>query len=382
MKQILKIVIGLLAGATIGFLGASVGVVLVKGITFEQYFSKFAGLDIGTWIGIPLLSIALVYVAGMLQIILHEAGHLVCGLASGYRFVSFRILSLTLIRQKGKLRIKRYNLAGTGGQCLLTPPDRPVEDVPTFWYNAGGVLTNLLTSLAAIAVLSMTEERPFAWTLFLLFFLCIGIFFTLINGIPSKMNDIGNDAYNLCLLRKHPDSKRALVLQLRINALIQAGTRPKDMPEEWFPSPTDATDYSNALGLSLHLMAISRLQEQNEWETAYTCLEEAYAHRNEMLTIYTREVECELLFTALVTGRTARARTLYTDELQKYIRLYSKISSSKQRQLFAVALYIEGDEAKARDIYLNVLARRPHYLMQGEVAMDLAIMKQLLQSFA
>ena len=58
-------------------------------------------------------------------------------------------------------------------------------------------------------------------------------------------------------------------------------------------------------------MAISRLQEQNEWETAYICLEEAYAHRNEMLTIYTREVECELLFTALVTGRTARAlRTL------------------------------------------------------------------------
>lgn len=79
---------------------------------------------------------------------LHEAGHLVCGLLSGYKFVSFRIFNLTFIKSDGKIKIKRYSIAGTGGQCLLTPPDLPIERIPTGWYNFGGVLFNIIAVIA------------------------------------------------------------------------------------------------------------------------------------------------------------------------------------------------------------------------------------------
>ena len=79
---------------------------LFGGISFSEYIGKFLRLNAMEVIGIPLLSLAFFLIAVSLQVILHEAGHLICGLVSGYRFVSFRIFSLTWIRQGGKVRMK------------------------------------------------------------------------------------------------------------------------------------------------------------------------------------------------------------------------------------------------------------------------------------
>ena len=128
-----------MVGACIGFVGI-IGVrVLVLGDSFDGLHSKFAETGMLETVGVSLLAILILLFSIFLQVLLHEGGHLVCGLATGYRFVSFRIFNLTFIRKDGKLCIKRFSLAGTGGQCLLTPPERPLEDIPTTLYNLGGV---------------------------------------------------------------------------------------------------------------------------------------------------------------------------------------------------------------------------------------------------
>ena len=78
------------------------------------------------------------------------------GLATGYRFVSFRIGSWMLQREHGKLRVRKFTLAGTGGQCLLAPPLTDGK-MPCVLYNLGGPLANLITAL--LCVLGM----PFHW---------------------------------------------------------------------------------------------------------------------------------------------------------------------------------------------------------------------------
>ena len=62
-----------------------------------------------------LLLVLCMYGALTLQLIIHEAGHLVFGLATGYRFSSFRVFNLILLKEEGKLRFKKLSLAGTGG---------------------------------------------------------------------------------------------------------------------------------------------------------------------------------------------------------------------------------------------------------------------------
>ncbi|MBO5413517.1 MAG: hypothetical protein J6A29_04410, partial [Clostridia bacterium] len=58
-------------------------------------------------------------ISSYLHTIIHEAGHLVFGLLSGYKFVSFRIGNIMLIKIKNKLKFKKFSLLGTAGQCLM-----------------------------------------------------------------------------------------------------------------------------------------------------------------------------------------------------------------------------------------------------------------------
>ena len=62
--------------------------------------------------------VVLLTVSYLLQIVVHEAGHLALGLATGYRFRSFRVGSYMLVEQDGRLHLKRLSIQGTGGQCL------------------------------------------------------------------------------------------------------------------------------------------------------------------------------------------------------------------------------------------------------------------------
>lgn len=358
MKKVLKLAGGFMVGACIGFVGV-IGVrVLVLGDSFDGLHSKFAETGMLETVGISLLAILILLFSIFLQVLLHEGGHLVCGLATDYRFVSFRIFNLTFIRKDGKLCIKRFSLAGTGGQCLLTPPERPLEDIPTTLYNLGGVLANLLTAILAFLPLLTVDGLPYLL-------------------IPMKMGGIGNDADNMCLLLKDSKSKQALVTQLRINALVQEGMRPKDMPAEWF-SQTEDINYKDALQVTIALMSASRLLDCEEWEAAYNAFEKIMSHRHEVIGLLIKETACELLFTALVTKRTARAEELYTDELDTYIRQYKDVTSSKQRLLCALALYRDKDTAKAKEIYEATCQRKNKYLMQGEVDSDIALMKSIL----
>ena len=69
------------------------------------------------------LGMIMYFVTVYLQIIIHECGHMVFGLMSGYKFRSIRFGSFMIVSIEGKLRFKRYSLAGTGGQCLMSPPE-------------------------------------------------------------------------------------------------------------------------------------------------------------------------------------------------------------------------------------------------------------------
>ena len=115
-----------------------------------------------------------------------------------------------------------------------------------------------------------------------------------------------------------------------------------------------------------------------KWHEALSAFEELYSHKSEIIKLYADEIACELVFLSLITGNTEKAIQLYSDELKKYISAYRKVMSSKERILCAIALFMDHDEPKARDIYDNLVKRKEAYLLQGEVKSDLAIMENML----
>lgn len=377
IKSLLKLMGGLLIGGAVGFAIALGAVMLFTDTTVSEFMGKLSSTD-GSELIVSFLVGTVVFIVSLVILMTaHEAGHLVCGLLSGYRFVSFRIFNLTFIKTGGKLRVKRFGIAGTGGQCLLAPPEIPAERMPTFWYNAGGVLANILLLLAVL---------PLFWAHVNAFvkegatiFVMTDIFLILANGIPMKVNGCANDGFNCLMLRHNLRATKGLAVQLRANAKIQEGVRPKDMSAEWFVVP-DNINYSNPLEVALPMMAASREMDQLNFGKAREIFEELYSHRKVIMQLYVKEIACELVFLRLVAGEKDKAEELLDKDLRKYIELYRKIMSSKERINFSIKLLLDNDRQEAERLLIDLRHRADSYLLQGEVLSDLAQMEAVLET--
>lgn len=375
MKTVLKLIVGLLAGGLIGLLIGGLIVVVFTDTTWSEYIAKYYSLDLSEGVTVFFVAIVSMIFSFLILVPVHEFGHLVCGLLTGYKFVSFRIFNYTIIKIDGKLRVKKFAVAGTGGQCLLTPPDLPIDQIPTGWYNFGGILANIIVLVIALPFF-LLDLNPFVAEA-LGVFASVDAIMILLNGIPMMANGVGNDGYNMKLLKKNLRSRQGIVNQLRANALIQNGMRPKDMPEEFFENPKDI-DYRNALEVSIPLMYSSRLVDEMKYTEALECLEALYSHKDEIMPLYIKEIACELAFLYLRTDNLEKAEELLDKDLRKYIETYRRMMSSKERLLSAMAFYLDKDKSKAIDIYSNMKTRQDEYLLQGEVRSDLALMEDML----
>ena len=322
-------------------------------------------------------------IAAYLQIILHEAGHLVGGLLSGYRFVSFRVGSITLVKDgNGKLRFKCFKIAGTGGQCLMAPPENvPLDQIPTKLYNAGGALVNLLCATVSLLLLLFCDGMPMWLRYFLAATMAIGFVFALLNGIPLKMGGVANDGYNMLYLNRDKQAVKGFAAQLIINEKQQNGMRLSQMPDEVFDLGGEI-NYSDPLQANVGLLLISRELDKGNIELAHEQFKELLnSHRKELMPLFRLEAGCELMFTSLVTGDKVVAQKTIDDEmLMKYITKYARVMSPKQRALMAKALLFDSNRAEAERLYNELGARRDSYLMQGEVESDIELMRQLLET--
>ncbi len=171
-KTLTGFVLPALAGMALGFAAAYLG------------FEVFGGFKDA------LLLLAALVVSFFVHMVLHEGGHLVCGLLSGYKFVSFRAGNMIWVKQGDRIVLKRFSIPGTGGQCLLDPPE-PDESgrYPSVLYNLGGGLSNLLWSLLALAALGLFAEGVMARSVLVAFALA-GIYLGITNLVPLKAGGI------------------------------------------------------------------------------------------------------------------------------------------------------------------------------------------------
>jgi hypothetical protein len=371
MKKALSILISLAVGAALGFAIGS----MISDISNGESSAMSKTAEIG----LMLVALAL---GAYLQIILHEAGHLVCGLLSGYNFVSFRIGSLTLLKdENGKLRFKRFKVAGTGGQCLMSPPEGiTIDKLPTSLYNAGGVLMNLLCATVSLLLLLFCDNMHFFIKYLLATTVVTGYAFALLNGIPLKFSGVSNDGYNLLYIKRNNQSLKGFQSQLIINEKLQNGTRLSQMPDNLFDLGGEI-DYSDPMQANVEIMRVSRVMDQGDMEQAKTLFKELLQfHQHELLALLRFEAENDMLFTILATGEMERAQILCNDKmLMKYITKYAQVMTSKQRTLMAKTLILDGDRATAKQMLDTAKTNSKKYLMQGEVKSDILLMEKLLE---
>ena len=293
------------------------------------------------------VTILLIYAATVFHVIVHEGGHLVAGLLSGYSFLSFRIFDLMWIKTDRGTEFKRMSLAGTAGQCLMSPPDLKDGKIPVLLYNFGGVISNLIFS-ALFLVLSLLPavREMILLPMFLRMGIVMGITLALTNGIPMRSGPVSNDGKNALSLGKDREAMRAFWIQLKSNEETAKGVRIKDMPAEWFEVPSDEA-MKNDIVAVLGVLAASRLGDERRFEEEKALTEHLLSLDSGIAGIHRALLTCDLIYIELTgENRADEIEKLLTKE-QKRMMKAMKTSIAVLRTEYALSLLHEKDEKKA-----------------------------------
>lgn len=375
MKKTLLIIAFLLGSGVIGFFIGKGLVILMR----EGNGGSVDNMKLLYGVAVALVSLVVAFV---LNLILHEAGHMVFGLLTGYKFLSFRIFTYTLVKEESGWKWKKFSISGTAGQCLMIPPkvDR-VEDVPYFWYNVGGVLVNFIIVVVCGLLLALFDLPPIPFSLCTMFVLT-GVLCLLENAIPMTPAGVPNDGMNILTLWKHPEQRGSFARMMHIVAGQSFGKRLKELPEDLFVNQP-LTANPSVMEISDRNIYQCWLYDNLRFDESREVAEEIMNVGKKLPALFRIEVMSDLLFLELATlNRLEVVKDLWDKKQEKYVRQAAKYMPIKHASLFAYELICNQNLEEAQKHYDEVLARKDKYSQPGEALTALAVMDALREKFS
>jgi len=227
-----RLALGALGGAAFGAIAAFAGIEIAEAlkIDWRALFPKDAGL--GTWV----IGAASLVLGFWLQVLLHEAGHALAGIAAGLRPLAFGVGPLRLERSGDGWRFRwGGRLSGISGFALLLPSaERPPTRAEQAIYLLGGVLANAVVAFAALWALAASPPEVVRGLLVAL--AATGLFLGVVNLVPFRSGGWLSDGAGLWSLWRKPGLAFAsMALQQAVQASMD-GARPRDWPAVLLPA--------------------------------------------------------------------------------------------------------------------------------------------------
>lgn len=314
------------------------------------------------------------YLAIFVHMIIHEAGHLVFGMLSGYKFSSFRIASFMWVKENDKVIFRRLSIAGTGGQCLMIPPDMQDGRIPVVLYNLGGSFMNVIVGAIFLLVFFLCFGVPYLSTVMLLVAV-VGFMIAIINGVPMRMGTVDNDGYNAFALTRNLDAMESFWVQLKVVEQTAKGVRLKDMPAEWFAVPTDEA-MKNSMVATRGVFACNRLMDAENFEDADKLMEHMMEIDSGITGLHRNLLVCDRMYIELITENRKNILDSMLDKEQKKFMNQMKNFPSVLRTEYVYALLCEKNIEKAQKVKVRFEKCAKSYPYQNDVKFERELMER------
>ena len=310
--------------------------IMIVGAIIGYSVGKIAGDSLSK---VDTPNIILLLIAGVvvfiLQVIIHEAGHLVFGLLSGYKFISFRVFDFKIIKdENGKLNFRYEKIAGTGGQCLMRASEYIEGKFKYKLYLLGGVIFNIVFSIVSWLILA---------SYYTLLFALIGFTLAFLNLIPMGFND-GMTFYHAS---KDETTRFVLYLQLEYVYYQSIGKNLLiEQPEIVEKINSLEITNTNYLTDSLEFIKLDGLEYFFEFNTLYNEARKLYVERDDLLSVY--KVELMALLVKLISLVNPEDELL--EEIMKDKTLLARLKQKNPQTKNILATYEYGvnlDDEKA-----------------------------------
>jgi hypothetical protein len=160
--------------------------------------------------------------AGILAIAIHELGHVLFGIANGFRFLFFTVGPVTIENINNRIHMKENKSWENFGGVASTLPndmDTPHIERKWFWFAAGGPLMSISNAILCYTLYAFTAYN------FLIYFTIGHIAIFLATIIPSKTGTDGRILLNFITNKEKIKSDIETVF---INRELYSSKRPRD----------------------------------------------------------------------------------------------------------------------------------------------------------
>lgn len=334
--------------------------------------------DTGRFGDALILRLAVVLVSVLIAIpvvtVIHEGGHLVFGLLSGYKFSSFRIMSFMWVKEDGRIKFRRFSLAGTGGQCLMSPPPLVDGKMPVMLYNLGGTILNAISAVVGFIIFLAFPD------FIIVPFIVFSLLFALTNGVPIHTAMIDNDGYNAISLGKNSEAMRGLWTQLSVADAQSRSIKLRDMPKEWFYMP-DESAMDNGIVAASAVFFCNRLFDEGRFDEADKRMQDILSGENSITGLHRNLLICDRIFCELVGEcRLSEVDRLMNAKLKKFM-VAMKSFPSIIRTEYVYALLYERNESKAEQIRQRFAAKTRKYPYKADIEAELELMDIALRRY-
>lgn len=348
---------------------------IIGGIFGAMLVLTTGGLDgLDEWMHMGVILI-LLFVTGYLQIIIHEGGHLIFGLCSGYEFLSYRVGQFIWYKDGDTVKFGRYKVAGTGGQCLLKPSEQYSGDIPYLLYHMGGSMANIITAVLAIGLHFVVGDAGI-FSDGLLVFSGVGLLFAVLNGIPMALGGMPNDGMNVWNVKKRKSTHYHLWVQMQIVGKMSEGVRMSEMPEAWFQMPA-IEEMDNGLSAAIGVMAVGRDLDNHNYQAVREKIEYLMDDVDALISIHHSGLACELIFLELI-GDCDREKidALYTKAVKQFVKAMGT-NPGVVRMEYAYALRYLKDEKIAEKKLVAFEKAAKNYPYSGDVLLERELLEEL-----
>lgn len=365
-KQLLGVVVGLGIGAVLGFVCIwVVGLKDMKDIGFGKYMLVFLGI---------IMSIIVWF---FIHFVLHEGGHLICGLLSGYKYGYFRVGRFTLAKYEDGMKLKIFSIPGTGGQCGMIPPAYNNGNFPYKLYLLGGFTVNFITAAILFVIFFILGMDSMVGRIFAMGGV-IALYLGITNALPLK-SDLPNDGYQLFHLGKDERERRMLWETLDMQAKSQQGVRISEIERDWEEKSAEEllAQCEGAKGITEFILYYNYIFDSGRFEEAED-MATKLLDKGITVALYRKIFEGEALFLELfLHGRNERIKELATEELISFLKSTASSMLSSTRTLYAYEMLYHKDEkeiAKVTKQFANVVKNYP---MLGELKQEQELVRRV-----
>ena len=217
-----------------------------------------------TAVTIVLLGISY-YLSLACALIVHEFGHLIFGLLTGYTFAAIGFGHHLFLRRDGRVRRFVYKLPGALGFCAMEVPDMKDGGFPFRLYLLGGTLCNAFFALVCIFAFAFGIGNgvlffPHAFLLPAF----VNAYFAIVSILPIKTKFLNTDGKQLFDLLKHKNMRKSFWACEKISAAQYRGVKFEDIPSEWFNETDDTQSVYAASIRAVRLLALAETDEPKE----------------------------------------------------------------------------------------------------------------------